>query len=47
MQRLEDSFAGHTIDSDTFLHEGVLHFDHRAAGQKTILVSPPRHRTRP
>ena len=26
-------------DSDTFHHEGVLCFDHHAAGQRTILVS--------
>ena len=31
--------AGHAVDPDAFLQEGVLRFDHHAAGQRTILVS--------
>ena len=31
--------AGHTVDPDAFIQEGVLCFDHHAAGQRTILVS--------
>ena len=31
--------AGHAVDPDAFIQEGVLCFDHHAAGQRTILVS--------
>ena len=37
-ERPKRKLAVHAVDPDTFLHEGVLRFDHHAAGQKTILV---------
>ena len=36
---LKHNFAGHTIDPDSLLRDGVLCFDHRAAGQKAVLVN--------
>ena len=36
---LKHSIAGHTIDPESLLDDGVLCFDLSAAGQKTILVN--------
>ena len=38
-EMLTHSIAGHTIDPDSFLREGVLNFDKRAAGNKTVRVN--------
>ena len=35
----KNNLAGHTIDPDLLLDDGVLSIDHHAAGQKTIFVS--------
>ena len=39
MQRMEHDLAGHTIDPDTFLHDGTLRFGHHVASQQIVLIS--------
>ena len=38
MQMQENNLAGHTIDRDLLLHDGVLGIDRHAVGQETIFV---------
>ena len=44
--RLKLKLAGHVIVSDSYLHEGVLCFDHHAAGQRALFVRTKRSRMR-